>query len=94
MVDDEITTGTSPKCFSPDDPVTRGQAAAFLWRMEGSPEPGGAQSFSDVESEWQQDPVAWMSSHGITTGTTPFTFSPDSPVTRGQAAAFLHRYAV
>ena len=30
MVDNDITTGTSPTCFSPDDPVTRGQAAAFL----------------------------------------------------------------
>jgi hypothetical protein len=37
MVDNGITTGTSPTCFSPGDPVTRGQAAAFMWRMEGSP---------------------------------------------------------
>ena len=33
MVDDGITNGTSPTCFSPWDSVTRGQAAAFLWRM-------------------------------------------------------------
>ena len=29
MVDEAMTTGTSPTCFSPDDPVTRGQAAPF-----------------------------------------------------------------
>ncbi|MGB1682202.1 MAG: S-layer homology domain-containing protein, partial [Acidimicrobiales bacterium] len=29
MVDHEITNGVSPSCFAPDDPVTRGQAAAF-----------------------------------------------------------------
>ncbi len=40
MVDNDITTGTGPTCFSPDEDVTRGQAAAFLWRMEGSPAPG------------------------------------------------------
>ncbi|NIR35251.1 MAG: S-layer homology domain-containing protein, partial [Actinobacteria bacterium] len=33
MVDNDITTGVSPNCFCPDDPVTRGQAAAFMWRM-------------------------------------------------------------
>jgi len=48
MVDNEITTGTSPTCFSPDDPVTRGQAAAFMWRMQGFPPPGAAHPFSDV----------------------------------------------
>ena len=93
MVDNEITTGTSPKCFSPADPVTRGQAAAFLWRMEESPAPGGAHGFSDVESEWQHDPVAWMFNNGITTGTSPTTYSPDDQLTRGQLAVLLHRLA-
>ena len=149
LVDSDLTTGTSPGCFSPDDPVTRGQAAAFLWRMEGRPvasphafvdvvagwqqeavswmaaeqittgttastfapeqvatrvqiaaflhrlagEPRGARHpFADVAAGWQQAPVAWMAETGITTGTTPSTFSPDDPVTRGQLAAFLHRY--
>ncbi len=40
MVDEEVTTGVSPTCFAPDEYVTRGQAAAFMWRMEG--EPGGS----------------------------------------------------
>ena len=30
MVDNDITTGTSATCFSPNDAVTRGQAAAFM----------------------------------------------------------------
>ena len=37
MVDESITTGTSASCFSPGRPVTRGEAAVFLWRMEGAP---------------------------------------------------------
>jgi parallel beta-helix repeat protein len=91
MVDNDITTGTSPTCFSPGDPVTRGQAAAFMWRMEGFPAPGAAHPFGDVLAPWQQDPVSWMFNNMITTGSTPTTYSPDENLTRGQLAALLHR---
>jgi hypothetical protein len=37
MFNNMITTGTSPTEFSPDDPVTRGQLAAFFYRYKGSP---------------------------------------------------------
>ena len=93
MVDNEITTGTSPTCFSPDDPVTRGQAAAFLWRTEGFPAPGAPHPFGDVIAPWQQDPVSWMFNNDITTGTSPTTYSPDDTLTRGQMAALIWRAA-
>ena len=90
MADEAITTGTSETCFSPNDPVTRGQAAAFMWRMEGeqSAEP---HPFDDVVASWQQAPVSWMYEKGITTGTTNETYSPDDTLTRGQLAALLWR---
>ena len=91
MVDEKITTGTAPTCFSPFDTVTRGQAAAFLWRMEGEPNPGRRHPFTDVRAGWQQDPVSWMYNNGITTGTSPTRYSPDDPMTRAQLAALLHR---
>ena len=91
MVDNDITTGTSPTCFSPRGAVTRGQAAAFLWRMAGSPAPGPRHPFSDVSASWQQDPVSWMYDQKITTGTSPTKYSPDDHVTRAQLAAMLHR---
>jgi hypothetical protein len=93
MVDEDITTGTTPTCFSPDDSVTRGQAAAFMWRMEGEPAPGAPHSFVDVGAAWQQDPVSWMVNKKITTGTSGTTYSPDDNLTRGQMAALLHRLA-
>ncbi len=93
MVDNSITGGTSPTCFSPGDPVTRGQAAAFLWRMEDSPTGSPPHTFTDVIAAWQQVPVSWMVDNDITTGTTTTTYSPDDPVTRGQVAAFLWRLA-
>ncbi len=93
MVDNAIATGTSPKCFGPDDPVTRGQAAAFIWRMEGSPAPAAAHVFGDVVPLWLQDPVSWMVDNGITTGTTATTYSPYDYLTRGQLAVLLYRLA-
>ena len=93
MVDNDITTGTSPTCFSPEDPVTRGQVAAFMWRMEGFPGGSPPHPFSDVVKDWQQEPVSWMADLGVTTGTSPTTYSPDDDLTRGQLAALLHRLA-
>ena len=90
MVDHEITTGTSPLCFSPDGPVTRGEAAAFLWRMEGEPS-AEPHPFDDVSRDWQQGPVSWLYAEEITTGTSATTFSPDDTLSRGQFAALLHR---
>lgn len=91
MVDNAITNGISPTCFAPDDPVTRGQAAAFMWRIEGFPAPGAAHVFGDVTAPWQQDPVSWMFNNGITAGTTATTYSPDDHLTRGQLAVLLNR---
>lgn len=91
MVGDEITNGTSPSCFSPSVSVSRGQAAAFLWRMEGR-QAAEPHPFSDVDKGWQQDPVSWLFAEGITTGTSATEFAPGDPVTRGQMATFLYRY--
>ena len=93
MVDNKYTTGTSPTCFSPDDPVTRGQAAAFLHRIAGEPVPGTVHPFTDVVAPWQLDPVSWMFEKGITTGKTPTTYGPDDPLTRGQMSALIWRNA-
>ncbi|GEM_PF-1231616 len=38
MVEWKITTGLSATSFGPEDPVTRGQVATFLWRLAGTPD--------------------------------------------------------
>lgn len=88
-----ITTGTSETTFSPDLPVTRGEVAAFLHRLAGSPAAPPPSQFSDVVAPWQITPVGWMVSVGITTGTSSTAFSPEQHVTRGQIATFLYRYS-
>ena len=92
MVENGITTGTSPSTFSPDDLLTRGQMAALLWRLAERPVPTQAHPFADVVKAWQGDPVSWLFGSGITTGTSPTHFSPADSLTRGQIATFLHRY--
>ena len=91
MVSEGVTTGTSDTTFSPDRELTRVEAAAFLWRLASRPD-AVAHSFVDVLSGWQQGPVSWMASTGITTGTSDSTFSPDGTLTRAQLITFLYRY--
>ena len=48
--------------------------------------------FIDVEEDdYFYTPVLWAVKKGITTGTTPTTFSPDEDCTRGQVVTFLWR---
>ncbi|MEM7142380.1 MAG: S-layer homology domain-containing protein [Actinomycetota bacterium] len=92
MSQEDITTGTEPGCFSPDDTTTRGQAMTFLWRYEGEPS-GYSHSFVDINSGYQNAPVAWGQSTGVTTGVSSIHFQPDQPVTRADAVVFLWRLA-
>ncbi|MEZ5381864.1 MAG: S-layer homology domain-containing protein [Microthrixaceae bacterium] len=94
LVQAGVTGGTSPGAFSPASAVTRGQMAAFLWRLAGSPAPAAAHAFGDVSGgAYYNDAVSWLVEAQITTGVAPGTFAPNSPVSRGQMAAFLFRYA-
>jgi hypothetical protein len=76
-----ITTGTSATTYTPEGLVTRGEVAALLHRLAGSPDAPPSQ-FTDVTTAWQVTPVGWMVQQGITTGTTPTMFSPDKTVRR------------
>ena len=91
MANTGITTGTSPTTFAPDETLRRAQAAAFLYRLAGEPS-APPHNFSDVVAGWQQNAVSWMSSTGITTGTSPSTFAPEATLTRAQLITFLYRY--
>lgn len=92
MVSQRITTGTSATTFSPEAGLTRGQLAAFLWRLAGSP-PAPPHSFRDIHADWQHQAVAWLASTGVTTGTSTTTFSPDAALTRAHLVTFLWRYS-
>ena len=88
-----LMSGTGAGIFSPGGTVTRGQAAAILYRLAGEPAVYGS-SFSDVPaSAYYAKAVAWAARQGIATGFSDGTFRPGLPVSRQQLAAFLWRYA-
>lgn len=57
-------------------------------------QPTGSTAFTDVPADaYYAQAVAWAVEQGVTTGTTPTTFSPADTVTRSQAVTFLWRAA-
>ncbi|MEM9466464.1 MAG: S-layer homology domain-containing protein, partial [Actinomycetota bacterium] len=90
-----ITTGTTPTTYSPDDPVTRRQMAAFLarlWTSGDQPCETWTNPFGDLDTDgYAFDAVSCLWLLGITNGTSPSTYGPDQAVTRRQMAAFLGR---
>ena len=88
-VDNDVT-GIDGNCFLPDAPVSRGEAAVYIWNMQGQPS-APAHSFVDVTDESQDAAVSWMSHNEITTGTSPTTFGPDTALNRAHLVTFLWR---
>ena len=91
-VDNDVT-GIDGNCFSPDAPVSRGDAAVYIWNMQGQPSGAPAHSFVDVTDERQDAAVSWMSHNEITTGTSDTTFDPDTALNRAHLVTFLWRLA-
>ena len=96
LADSGITRGCNPPSndlFCPEDPVTRGQMAAFLTRALSLPS-SGADSFRDDDGSIFEGAIESLAAAGITRGCNPpdnDEFCPDDPVSRGQMAAFLAR---
>ncbi len=92
-----ITKGCNPPAndrFCPDDPVTRGQMAAFVVRALGLSDDGGGNRFVDDDGSVFEADIARLAAAGITKGCNPPAndrYCPDDPVTRGEMATFLTR---
>ncbi len=90
-----ITRGcdlSDPTRFCPDDPVTRGEMAAFLVRALDLPQAGS--TFTDAAGSPFESDIGALAAAGITRGCDPLDsarFCPGDHVTRGQMAAFLRR---
>jgi len=84
-----ITVGSGGE-YRPNEPVTRGQMAAFIKRafQLGA---GGATPFTDIATNIFKGDIEAIFAAEITVGTTPTTYSPNDAVTRGQMATFLAR---
>jgi hypothetical protein len=84
-----ITNGCAPDRFCPEDPVDRGQMAAFLDRALDLPDAPPA-PFTDTAGPFAAE-IDRLYAADITTGCGPTTYCPNDTVTRGQMAAFLDR---
>ena len=84
--------------FGPEDPITREQMAAILFRFarEGD---SGAWMFqlpyrdAGAVSDWAYEAVCWAVMQQIINGTEENTLSPGDCAARAQAAVILDRYA-
>ena len=87
-----LMQGTTGTTFSPGRTSNRGQIAAILHRLEGSPR-AGTPPFTDVAADsYCADAVAWAEKNGIVRGFEDGTFRPEGRITRQQLAAILFRY--
>ena len=92
-VEQGITTGLTATTFGPDETVTRGQVATFLYRAASAAKPNTFNPFTDVKATaYNYDAILWTYDNRITTGTSTTTFSPDASCTRAQIVTFLYRY--
>jgi hypothetical protein len=93
------TTGDGKGNYLPNQNITRGQMAAFLYRLKGAPTytPPTKSPFTDVPTTHKfYKAITWLHTQGIAKGTCVNNicqYNPEGPTTRGQMAAFLYRYA-
>ena len=88
-----IISGYGGGLFGAEDPVSREQIAAILWRYAGSPE-AQSEDFADEStiSAWAADAVDWARSAGVMTGREGGRFAPQANVTRAETAVILRAF--
>lgn len=89
-----IVSGVSSTKYGANTNVTRGQAVTMIWRSQGSPEPAGKNTFTDVKSsDYYLKAVVWAAENGIVSGTGNNKFSPNNNITREQLITIMYKLA-
>ncbi len=87
-----ITLGCTDTSYCPAGTVTRAEMAAFLWRLESSPEGSTPARFNDIPADFFAGPaIDWLLASGTTTGCTTTSYCPQGLVTRAEMFTFLER---
>ena len=91
MAEKGIIGGYADGRYGPNDPIKRGQMASILVKAFDLPRDGAVSNpFKDVSGYGSHnDNILIIYKLGITSGTTPSTFSPNAAITRGQAAKLI-----
>ena len=96
-----IVTGYDADTFGPDDPVTREQLAAILYRYAKTKGLGfdGLWAFrldfsdADEVSDWAYEAVCWAVANGVMQGVGGGRLAPKASASRAQIATMLMRFS-
>ncbi len=91
-----VVLGYGDGTFGPDDPITREQMAAMLWRYAGKPQAESSLAdFTDGSetSQWAESAMVWAVEQGLIEGMGNAQLNPQGQATRAQAATILMRFA-
>ena len=101
-VEKGYVNGLSDTRFGPDAPITRQQAMAILFRLNGG-QSGSEQMLTGVYEQtftdsgtiasWAKDATWWAVYHELVSGTGGSRIAPEANASRAQIAAILLRYA-
>ncbi|MDI3331010.1 MAG: S-layer homology domain-containing protein [Micrococcus sp.] len=95
FADREISVGYTDRTFRPNQSVSRGEFAAFLYRLA---DPTGyrapaASPFKDMTPRSANyEAITWLRSQGVTSGYADSTFRQTQNISRAEAAAFLQSF--
>ena len=88
-----IISGYGDGRFGVNDPVTRQQFAAILWRYSGAPVvEAGSYDDEHLIASYALGAVKWARHYGYMNGIGENTFGPNGHATRAQSAVILYRY--
>ena len=89
-----LVNGYGDGTFGTNNPVSREQIAAILWRYADSPDAQPGPAFADENeiSGYAMQAVDWAQGAGIINGRANNRFVPDGSATRAEVAAILMRY--
>lgn len=94
-----IVSGYDDRTFGPDDPITREQMAAILYRYAGwkgydVSANANLSAFADVNavSRYALEALQWANAAALVSGTSSTTLTPGAHASRAQVAAILTRF--
>ena len=87
----KLVNGCGDGRFSPDEPLTRAQAATLMVRLlKIKPEMNPSYSFNDCIGSWAQAYIETARKYNIIMGIGDNMFDPDRPVTREEFAVIIN----
>ena len=92
-----IVSGISEECFAPNEPITREQMAAIIYRYAAFKgydiTTSSSTSYTDNDniSDYAKNAVIWAAEKYVMTGNTDGSFAPKANTTRAQAASVFMR---